>query len=250
MSIDYLEGFAFEPGANAYLGRNYFEFVAIHFTAGACGGDRSVGLRGYFNAYIPRGDDCGPGATQFAGMDRINWHACEWNVRGPGIEFEKLNNDVALTQYQLDKGRSAFQQLIAAGIAPTYRDTPGDRIPVGGDISGFVTHRTLHENLCDEHYDGLPQEEIDYMMAPAPIPQPLPPKRFDEMYIALLGADRAFQVQDNYPVEIPLAVGQELAKGGIPKTVGLNAQQIYDMAVRYERLHPEAAAIAKAIKQA
>lgn len=170
-----LDGFAYEPGANAQLGRNYMAFCAIHYTAGACGGDRAVGLRGYFNVYIPRGDDCGPGATCFAGVGRICYHACEWNVWGPGIEFEKADDSVALTQYQLVMGRKAIQQLIALGIAPTYTDTPGNRVPVGGPISGFVSHRSLHEAACDEHYDYLTAEEMAFMLAPVPAPTPVPP---------------------------------------------------------------------------
>lgn len=166
MSVALLDGFAWEPGlaAGYIFGRHYFEACVVHFTAGACGGDRAVGLLGYFPAYIPREADCGPGATQFAEMDATTFHACEANTRATGIEFEKRTDDVTLTQYQLDKGRAAFQQLIAAGIAATYRDTPDDRIPVGGPLSGFVTHRSLRAIACDEHYDGLPQSEIDYMM--------------------------------------------------------------------------------------
>lgn len=162
-----LEGFAWEPGRNAgyRVGTNSMEFCAVHFTAGACGGDRAVGLRGYFPLYIPQDPGCGPGATQFAEVDSTNWHICEFNPRGPGIEFEKRHDGIALTDYQITKGASAIRQLMRLGIAGTYRDTPGDRIPVGGAVSGFVSHRSCHARACDEHYDGLPREEMDRMFA-------------------------------------------------------------------------------------
>lgn len=179
MSIDQLEGFAREPGTNDNYnsGSNYWEACIIHITAGACGGDRSILLRGYANAYVPLEEDCGPGATQFAGMGMITWSCCEWNVRVTAIEFEKRDVGVRLSQYALDKGRQAIQQLIAAGIAPTYRNTPDDRIPVGGPISGFVSHASLHEIQCDEHNDWVFDDEMAYMMALASpiVVQPLPP---------------------------------------------------------------------------
>ena len=53
---DWMPGIEHDPGTNAgyHGGRSRLESIVLHYTAGAYGGDYSVGKRGYFNFYCPR----------------------------------------------------------------------------------------------------------------------------------------------------------------------------------------------------
>jgi len=167
----WLEGIAWERGAHANYeaGRNTLELCVLHGTAGRCAGDRSIGLRGTFQFYVPKEERCGPGATQFAPADSRDFHACEFNGRGPAIEFERLDprdpEREPLTDYQIDRGGFIIRSLIALGIPPNYHDGP--RLPVGAPFRGFPTHRGLVHNACDQHYDTVSKAEFDRMVAGA-----------------------------------------------------------------------------------
>lgn len=158
-----IEGFAWEPGKNAgyVYGRNRFRNGRRHYTAGACGGDRSVGLRGYFGAYVPKVPTCGPGATQFAELDAICFDACEWNPTGTGLEVERRTDAESFTDYQVDKAGLWVAACIEAGIPDrSLRPPEGQRFTIGTDLRGFVDHRHLQQKACDPHYDGWSDREI------------------------------------------------------------------------------------------
>jgi hypothetical protein len=148
-------GFTWEPGRNAgyRAGTNRLEASIAHATAGACGGDRSVGLRGYFNGYAPKSAACGPGATMFAELDATCFGACEFNSRATHLEVEKRGMDERCTEYQITKSAAWVKRCADLGIPAKYTDTPDARIPVGGPISGHVSHRSLQHKQCDQHYD-------------------------------------------------------------------------------------------------
>lgn len=151
----WLDGLAHEHGANWNYqhGRNRMEACVAHRTYGACGGDRAVMLRGYFNLYVPKSQACAPGATQAAPVDALCFGACEWNSRVTHIEVEGRNEE-PFTDYQVDVlGRLVVPQLVAAGIAFAYTHGP-PRLEVGAPVSGFVAHDHLHEHKCDEHGDA------------------------------------------------------------------------------------------------
>ena len=186
-----IPGFAWEPGVNANYraGTSTLEGAIAHITAGACGGDRAVGLRGYFTAYAPRERSCGPGAVMFAEFDATTWAQCEWNRRVFSLEAEKLNVDVDMTDYQIESCAAGVRFGLTVGIAATYRDTPHDKIPVGGPISGWTSHRSLHEVACDEHSDFWKPEEWDRIRALAVGGPPAQEDAMKGMFIRAKGGD-------------------------------------------------------------
>lgn len=187
----WLDGVAHEPGANAGYkhGRNGMEFCGVHDTAGACAGDRAVGLRGYFNLYVPKAPECGPGTTQFAEVDAVTWHMCEWNRRGTSIEVEKRKTTEDMTDYQIDQlGRIIVPQLVVRGIELRFTHGHHD-LAIGAPISGFVDHQAVVEHACEQHEDFWKPEECARIEAiarsvlgtPAPVPAPSPSSEEDDV---------------------------------------------------------------------
>lgn len=181
-----IDGFAWEPGAHANYEYGTNELLAgiAHITAGACGGDRAIGFKGYFNAYAPKVPNCGPGRTQFSYIDAADWGACNWNGVATHLEVEKLTVDELMTEYQIESTGLWIRKLAAVGInVDLYRDTPTARLVFPRDLDqlvGIVTHRSLDTAQCGNHSDGWPREEYEAAYAyafgpPSPVPIPDPP---------------------------------------------------------------------------
>ena len=152
----WINGFAREPGRNVdyRAGRCLMQGGTRHQTVGRCAGDRSVGLRGIFQAYVPRSKDCSPGWTQFAQLDAVCFHNCEWNDELTGCEVEWLTGET-FTDYQIDGCGLWVAALISVGITDADRSKPGlARFPIGTNIDGFVDHGDLEHVACDQHTDG------------------------------------------------------------------------------------------------
>lgn len=172
---DWMPGIGHDPGANAGYngGRSRMESMVLHYTAGAYGGDYSVGLDGYFNFYCPRDEP----AVQFAEGDALTWHAGEWNDQGPGIELERRDDSWSYTDHQLDDlGRIARWLHDRYGIPlDRFYDTGGDngaRQPEGATAGMCVTHRSLAQS-GGWHSDYLTREEWERALGgggPAPDP--------------------------------------------------------------------------------
>lgn len=173
--MSFIPGATLDPGIHwnyeaGYM--RYIEAIVWHYTVGV--DSRAIGRRGYFAILIRQDGE----VVMFAPWDSINWHACEWNPITIGIEVESL--DGSITDLQIvSLGIVSYFLMVMTGITATFWD--GGRIPVGSSIpAGVTNHRDLHENACDEHYDGF---DLDVFVAamnaanppPVPVPVPIPP---------------------------------------------------------------------------
>lgn len=153
------------PGQNAGNLGNQKQNCRLHYTVGV--DSTAIGVRGYFHFLIPK--DAQP--KQFAPTEAICWDACEWNPTGVGIEFERLSDAEPLTDNQILWGGRIIHWLNETdGIPLVFRDSPDDRMPAGTEYHGFTTHRSLHEQACDEHYDYVTIDDWDRMVGPVPAP--------------------------------------------------------------------------------
>lgn len=165
--MGWMPGLVYKPGRNAENYGNRKQCARLHYTVGI--DSTGIGLNGYFHFLIPKFGT----PLQFAPTEAVCWDACEWNPAGVGIEFERLSDEEPLTDSQIGWGGAIIRWLAAEdGYPLVFRDSPGDRLPVGDGYRGFLTHRSLHENACDEHYDYVSQQDWDRMVVPVP---PLPP---------------------------------------------------------------------------
>lgn len=226
-------------------GRTFMRGGKAHYTAGYDSTGR--GLEGYFQFLVGRDGE----VQQFAEADAYCMDSGEANGMGPGIEIEYRDEDTIFT---------AEARVACAGIMKWLRDEWGieltyhdggpdnhDTLPL--DISGWCAHRAIIQS--DPHSDYWPEADVLAMFHIITPPEPPTPLERAPMYVAYLdNRTRAFQVQDNYPVEIPVAAADDLVNGatGCPSTSKLSSEAINAMAKRYEQLHPTAAAIAAAIK--
>lgn len=144
-------GFEYTPGVNAdyHSGTCTLEASIAHFTAGAYGGDRAVGLDGYFTGYAPKARK----PEQYAFTDCITWAECEWNRRCTSLEVEKRNDSESMDDTQIKSGGLWVAFHVPLGIPMTYYDVPHS-LHVGGPLpAGHISHRSLDEVKCDDHYD-------------------------------------------------------------------------------------------------
>jgi len=168
---DWMPGLAHDPGRNAFYagGRSRMQSVVLHYTAGAYGGDYSIGKDGYFNFYVPR--ERAP--VQFAEGDALTWHAGEWNDQGTGIEFERLNDSYAYTDHQYLWGGKIVRWLHDRyGVPLNFYDTGGDnagRRPESQTVGLHVTHRSLAQS-GGWHSDYMTRAEWDRMLGAATPP--------------------------------------------------------------------------------
>lgn len=157
-----MPGVVQNPGRNAGNMGNNVQMGRLHYTVGV--DSTGIGVNGYFHFLIPKEGT----PQQFAPTEAVCWDACEWNPTGVGIEFERLSDAEPLTANQLNWGGLIVRWLSAEhGIPLVFRDTPEDRMPVGTSFQGFTTHRSLHENACDEHYDYITQSDWAAMLGGA-----------------------------------------------------------------------------------
>lgn len=159
------------PGAAAGYakGRADVRLCVAHFTAGR--DSTGPGLSGLFPFLVRRNGE----VVQFAEVDALCYHACEWNRTGPGVEVEYLPgvDDAVFT----DASRAACGALVRWlsaewGIPLAYYDGP--RLPIGDPFTGFVAHGSLVHQACDQHTDSWPRADWDAMIA-------APPTSEDEM---------------------------------------------------------------------
>lgn len=197
----WVDGFAREPGANdnfraGRVVRHPSEWCCpLHFTAGRCAGDRSVGLRGYFNAYAPRERGCGPGRTQFARIPSITWSACEFNPYGVSIEFERLSWNEELTDYQIESGALWINSLIELGVPDQHHY---DGRVEAGTVTGFINHGSCRQYACEQHSDGITHAEYLAMRAlgaPPPTPTTLGVD-VNIMYVLQVGPKQGWVLYD------------------------------------------------------
>ena len=162
---DWMPGLVRDPGVNAGYRGGQSEMVSfvIHNTAGAYGGDYSVGKQGYFNFYVPRERP----PVQFAEADAITWHAGAWNGLGPGMELERLNDNWAYTDQQIEWGGRIMRWVHEKyGVPLNFYDTGGNndlRIASPNACRGlYITHRSLNQ-MGGWHYDYINQDEWNRM---------------------------------------------------------------------------------------
>jgi len=156
------------PGNNAgyTAGRNLRQTCGVHFTVGH--DSTAIGMRGYFTWLVGR--DLYQGTKQFCEWDATAWHMCEFNKRGPGIEFEQMNWDEGKTQYMIDMGGLIIENLIQEGIPDLFTCDPPRVEP---PHPGFLNHATAQLHACTNHTDGSTRDEWNQMRATA---SPIPPQ--------------------------------------------------------------------------
>lgn len=165
--MPWMPGVTQNPGVNAGNHGNLNQNTRLHYTVGT--DSTAIGVNGYFHFLVPK--DGTP--QQFAPSEAICWDACEWNPTGCGIEFERLSDAEPLTDNQISWGGQIIRWLSEThGIPLVFRDSPDDRLPVGTLYQGSVTHRSLHEVQCAEHYDYVTQDDWNRMLGSAPGPAP------------------------------------------------------------------------------
>lgn len=170
-------------------------------------------------------------------------HAAGANQAGDGWELEGFTRAPAPAAQLATLGRIAHFYHDELDVPLLYRTGDPRNWVDNSGYHGFIAHRAVDypPDRSLLHYDQITPAEWQTAVGSTVT-------KDDLMYVASLAPGRFFQVQDNYPVEINQATAAELIAHGVASTSGLDGQEIYDMAVRYERLHPSAVEIAAAIK--
>lgn len=154
-----------DPATRANTTGNAKQNMRLHYTVGT---DSRALIRNKNLAHFLIAAD--GTVIQFGPTEAIFYDACEWNVTGWGIELESLNG--SLTDAQIAACGAVLRWGSEAdGIPLIYRDSPDDRLPVGTVYRGVITHRSLHEQKCDEHYDGFAPEVFARMIGTSPATQ-------------------------------------------------------------------------------
>lgn len=103
---------------------------------------------------------------QFAEADAVTAHACEWNRLGAGLEFERMNWNEPLTDDQIKWGGHIVRWFADNyGIPLVLHD--GARLPIGSPFRGSVNHGSLVHRACDQHTDGITQDDFARMVGGA-----------------------------------------------------------------------------------
>lgn len=165
MSEVWFPGAIQDPGAAAGYkltyeradGHNAMRTVKVHFTVGT---DSRALIRnkGLAQFLFPK---VGP-PIQFAEVDAYCSDSGTWNGDGPGLEFERLSYDEALTADQIAAGARVITWLHAEwGFPLTLWD--GERV-VATDC-GFINHGSVLGRGSEhaDHTDGVTRAEWDAM---------------------------------------------------------------------------------------
>jgi len=155
-----MPGIKHDPGKNAGYrsGKVSRQLAVLHYTVGI---DSQALIRnnGLAQFLVPK--EALP--IQFAEADAVCAHACEWNVKGPGIEFERLSDREPLTASQIAWGGKIIRWLHDTyGYPLKFHD--GARLPLGDPFRGFVTHRSLVHKACDQHTDYVTATDFARMV--------------------------------------------------------------------------------------
>lgn len=170
-----MPGVVWKPGRNAGNLGNRKQNVRLHYTVGT--DSTGIGLKGYFHFLVPKQGT----PIQFAPTEAVCWDACEWNPSGYGVEIERLSDAEPLTDSQvLWVGRIAHWANMADGIPLVFRDSPGNRVEPSAGFRGFITHRSLAEHKCDQHYDYITGDDWNRAVGSG-APTPAPPADEDDM---------------------------------------------------------------------
>ena len=166
----WLPGAYRDPGVNANYnaGRNQLIRTVAHYTVG--NDSRNTGRTGYCHVLVHKSADRENGATCYAPIDAVTWHAAnQGNPYGPGIEWERmttggqndegLSNADPLTDNQIEWGNRIVAFLLEWGIEARLYDGPrfGDQVMPGGNFNGWVNHH----DIDDQRTDGLLRAEWD-----------------------------------------------------------------------------------------
>lgn len=149
-----------DPGLNAGYRRGHVsnQCVKIHFTVGT-DSHALIKNEGLAQFLVPK--ETRP--VQFAEADAVCADSCEWNVTGPGIEFERLSDKEPLTPSQIEWGGRIIHWLSENyGYPLSFYDGP--RLAIGDPFRGFVTHRSLVHKKCDQHTDYITPEDFAAMI--------------------------------------------------------------------------------------
>jgi hypothetical protein len=172
----WLPGAYIDRGVNAdyNAGRNSLERCVQHYTVGR--DSRSTGKTGYCHVLVHRDQSRENGATCYAPIDAVTWHAANaGNPYGPGIEFERmttggvndegLSNAEELTPNQIEWGQRIVEWCASWGIPGQLYDGPRYQY---GNWRGHVNHH----DLDSQRSDGLLRAEWDLICGGAPAPEP------------------------------------------------------------------------------
>jgi len=179
----WLPGAYRDPGVNANYnaGRNQLIRTVAHYTVG--NDSRNTGRTGYCHVLVHKSADRENGATCYAPIDAVTWHAAnQGNPYGPGIEWERmttggindegLSNADPLTQNQIEWGQRIVAWCADWGMPAQLWD--GDRfapeVMPGGGWIGWVNHH----DIDDQRTDGLTNAEWQLICGGAPAPSPEP----------------------------------------------------------------------------
>ena len=163
----WIPGLRHDPGKNAGYrsGRTSRQLVVQHFTVGrdSYGLIKNNGLAAFL---LPKSGV----PWQFAEADAVTAHACEWNRAGAGLEFERLSWDEPLTDDQIHWGGVIVRWFADNyGIPLVLHD--GARLPIGDGFRGSVNHGALVHRACDQHTDGITQDDFARMIGTATVVQ-------------------------------------------------------------------------------
>lgn len=160
----WVNGATIRPGLNAgyRAGRNLMRGGIIHITAGVNSGGliQRKGLAQFLLGHP--GQDA---LVQYAEIDAVCYHACEWNHVAFGVEVEKLRVEHLTDEVQIESLATIVSAAAGLGvpIGPYHRgdhDVPVREMPVP-----YVSHSSLAQRACDRHYDWLPEEDMARVFA-------------------------------------------------------------------------------------
>jgi hypothetical protein len=152
------------PGRNAgyRAGRCLMRGGVVHYTVGR--DSRGPGLSGLFAFLLPKDAP----AIQFAEIDAVCFHACEWNHDLFGVETEKLGDWEPTTDSQITEWGRIARGAREYGVDASGYDNsihtldPNRGLPEG---TNYAAHRALRQYACDPHQDYLPDEEMARVFA-------------------------------------------------------------------------------------
>jgi hypothetical protein len=164
----WVHGFVHLPGRNAdyAAGRITPRVGARHETVGR--NSTPIGMNGYFHALIKPDAP----AEQYAQLDAITWHMCEYNPLGPGCELERFPGEpmTATMAYYSALWVAAVAEALPIGLGE-YR---GPRIRPAVGFVGWLNHGDAQLDACDNHTDGWTVDEwlwiLDILGGASPTP--------------------------------------------------------------------------------